>query len=115
MGNVNLPTPVALAGGAICVLGGYLLGIVAGPDTAPRSTATVVSFDAGSDRLCLTGDGVAASGSKDGRLCGTWRRADNPSTPSPGDRFRFVTLQPAPEPGHHAVTWIYGDVLPAAR
>jgi hypothetical protein len=115
MANVNLPTPVALAGGAICALGGYLLGIVAGPDTAPQSTATVVSYDQAGDRLCLAGDGVAARGGKDGRLCGTWRRTDDASTPRAGDRFRFVTLQSAREPGHHAVTWIYGDVLPAAR
>ena len=45
MGNVNLPTPVALAGGAICVLGGYLLGVLAGPDTTSRTTADVVSYD----------------------------------------------------------------------
>jgi hypothetical protein len=115
MGNVNLPTPVALAGGAICVLGGYLLGVVSGPGKAPQTTATVVSYDAGSDRICLTGDGVARQGGKDGRLCGTWRRTGDTSSPRAGDRFRFVTLQPAPETGHHAVTWIYGDVLPSDR
>ena len=47
MGNVNLPTPVALAGGAICLLGGYLVGVLAGPDTASRTTATVASYDDG--------------------------------------------------------------------
>ena len=45
MGNVNLPTPVAVAGGAICVLGGYLLGALTGPDTATRTTAVVDSYD----------------------------------------------------------------------
>ena len=58
MGNVNLPTPVALAGGAICLLGGYLVGVLAGPDTASRATATVASYDSGTGRLCLGGDGV---------------------------------------------------------
>ena len=41
MGNVTLPTPVALAGGAICILGGYLLGALAGPDAPSRTTAVV--------------------------------------------------------------------------
>ena len=56
MGNVNLPTPVALAGGAICVLGGYLLGAVLAPDTATRTTAEVASYDPTTSRLCLSGD-----------------------------------------------------------
>ncbi len=115
MGNVNLPTPVALAGGAICALGGYLLGVVAGPDKAPQATATVVTYDAGSERICLAGDGVAGHGAKDGRLCGTWHRTDGAPTPREGDRFQSVTLRPDPEPGHHAVNWIYGDVLRSAR
>ena len=55
MGNVTLPTPVALAGGALCILGGYLLGVVAGPDTPGRTTATVESYDERDGRLCLTG------------------------------------------------------------
>ena len=76
MRNVNLPTPVALAGGAICLLGGYLLGVLAGPDTESPTTATVASFDAGSDQLCLSGDGITGQDGLDdqGRLCGTWRR-----------------------------------------
>ena len=46
-----VPTPVALAGGALCLLGGYLVGVVAGPDTEDTDTATVVSYDEDSDRL----------------------------------------------------------------
>ena len=30
MGNVNMPTPVALAGGALCLLAGYLVGTLLG-------------------------------------------------------------------------------------
>ena len=117
MGNVNLPTPVALAGGAICVLGGYLLGAVAGPDAAGQSTATVVSYDAGTGRLCLRGDGIDGQEGKvvDGRLCGTWRRTSGSAAPDPGDRFRFVSLSPGSVDGHQPVTQIYGDVVPASR
>jgi len=112
MGNVNLPTPVALAGGAICVLGGYLLGMVAGPDQSAQSTATVASYDDAAHRLCLTGKGV------DGTLCGTWRRNPGAAAPAPGDTFRFVTMSPGSGgagDGHAAVTLIYGDVVATAR
>lgn len=117
MGNVNLPTPVALAGGAICVLGGYLLGVLAGPGSTNQTTATVVSYDAGTERLCLEGDGVKAQeGTVDnGVLCGTWRRTDGLRTPKRGDVFRFVSLSPKSDGGHAPVTLIYGDVVPAGR
>jgi hypothetical protein len=119
MGNVNLPTPVALAGGAICVLGGYLLGVVAGPDTASRTTAVVASYDPASSRLCLAGDGINGQEGvvEDGRLCGTWRRTQGDhSTPREGDAFRFVSLSVgedarAPE-GQRPTTVIYGDLVP---
>jgi hypothetical protein len=119
MGNVNLPTPVALAGGAICVLGGYLLGVVAGPDTASRTTAVVASYDAASSRLCLEGDGIKGQEGvvTDGQLCGTWRRTQGDvSTPRKGDEFRFVSLSvgedaSAPE-GQRPTTVIYGDLVP---
>ena len=119
MGNVNLPTPVALAGGAICVLGGYLLGVVAGPDTPERTTGIVTSYDASNQELCLEGDtleeqeGVA----DDGTLCGFWRRTEgSSSTPEPGDEFRFVSLvtNSPDEPVEDEVgpvTLIYGDVV----
>jgi hypothetical protein len=115
MGNVNLPTPVALAAGALCLLGGYLLGWVSGPDAPARATGTVQSYDAGSGRLCLTGEGVEEQeGAEDGRLCGTWRRGQDSRTPQRGDAFRFVSLvvdsSRADEADAGPVTVIYGDV-----
>jgi hypothetical protein len=119
VGNVNLPTPVALAGGALCVLGGYVLGVVIGPDTSDRTTATVESYDAATSRLCLTGEGVEDQDGSvvDGVLCGTWRRTQgSTTTPRPGDQFRFISLsagalaRPAPE-GQRPTTVIYGDVV----
>jgi hypothetical protein len=119
MGNVNLPTPVALAGGALCVLGGYLLGVVAGPDTVSRTTATVESFDGSTNRLCLAGDGVEGQEGvrDDGVLCGTWRRTSGAvATPAGGDTFRFVSVSVAPgdeaPEGQRPTIVIYGDVVP---
>lgn len=119
MGNVNLPTPVALAGAGLCVLGGYLLGVLAGPDTVSRTTATVTSFEEASSRLCLTGDGIEGQEGdvEGGVLCGTWRRTSaTTADPQPGDAFRFVSLSvgpggDAPE-GQRPTTVIYGDVVP---
>jgi hypothetical protein len=116
MGNVNLPTPVALAGGALCVLAGYLLGAVAAPDASSRTTATVATYDQDSGRLCLKGDGIKGQEGAvtDGQLCGTWRRTAGSSTPAPGEEFRFVTISPAGESGeagHAPVTLIYGSVV----
>ncbi len=117
MGNVNLPTPVALAGGAMCVLGGYLLGVLAGPDGAEQTTATVVSYQPDTNRLCLEGDGVSKQqGTVDnGVLCGSWRRTDGAVSPEAGDRFTFVSLSPDSGDGHRPVTWIYGDVASPTR
>lgn len=119
MGNVTLPTPVALAAGSLCVLGGYLLGAVAGPDTPSRTTATVSSYDASSRELCLEGDTITDQEgvSEDGTLCGTWRRIQgSSSTPEPGDRFRFVSMvidasAESPDENARPVTLIYGDVV----
>ncbi len=120
MGNVNLPTPVALAGGVFCVLGGYLLGVVAGPDTASRTTAVVSSYDPATSRLCLEGDGVDGQEGAvvDGQLCGTWRRTGGDQVvPHPGDTFRFVSLSvqdpngTVPE-GQQPATVIYGNRVP---
>ena len=119
MGNVNLPTPVALAAGAICVLGGYLLGGLAGPDTATRTTAVGDSYDAATSRLCLTGDGIEGQEGAvvDGVLCGTWRRTQGSAdVPEEGDEFRFVSVSASgadasgPE-GQDPATVIYGDVV----
>ena len=119
MGNVNLPTPVAVAGGAICVLGGYLLGALTGPDTATRTTAVVASYDPETSRLCLRGDGIEGQEGaiEDGLLCGTWRRTQGSAdTPREGDTFRFVSVSAGgadatgPE-GQDPATVIYVDVV----
>lgn len=120
MGNVNLPTPVALAGGAICVLGGYLLGAVLAPDTATRTTAEVASYDAATSRICLRGEGIEGQEGavEDGLLCGTWRRTQGSGdTPRAGDQFRFVSVaaggaDASGPDGEAPATVIYGDVLP---
>lgn len=120
MGNVNLPTPVALAGGALCVLGGYFLGVLAGPDTPSRTSATVDSYDHGNGRLCLSGDNIGDQEgvTAQGQLCGTWRRTAGDSTlPEPGDEFRFVSVvvdQPPPGEAYEdgPFTVIYGDAVP---
>lgn len=120
MGNVTLPTPVAVAGGALCILGGYLLGVVTGPDTPSRTTAVVESYDRADGRLCLTGDAISAEAGADdeGRLCGTWRRSVGDRTlPAEGDEFRFVSVEvgrpPAGEDGEDGpLIVIYGDVVP---
>ena len=94
MGNVNLPTPVFVASGALCLLGGYLIGVVAGPDTPARTTAEVESFSAGTSELCLRGESVTdAEGAQDDLLCGTWRRTAGSRAPSEGDAFRFVSIE----------------------
>jgi hypothetical protein len=119
MGNVTLPTPVALAGGAICLLGGYLVGVVAGPETPSRTTGVVDTYDVRTGELCLSGDAVADHPAADesGLLCGVWRRTEgDASAPEPGDLFRFVTMvvgpaDEAPSPQEEPATVIYGDVV----
>lgn len=109
MGNINLPTPVALAGGALCLLAGYLVGTVAGPDTVNRTTAEVESYDSRSQELCLVGDAIAdVPEAEDGRLCGLWRR-NSRTLPKQGDRFRFVAI--ASEDGDNSSVYLYGDVV----
>ena len=110
MANVNLPAPVAFAGAALCALGGYLIGVVAGPDTTSRTTAEVLSYDQDSRELCLTGDAVAdLPEAGDGRLCGTWRSAQRSPAPRRGDQFRFVVM--SSEGQGEVSTFIYGDVV----
>lgn len=115
MGNVNLPTPVVVAGGALCLLGGYLLGIVAGPETPDRTTGVVRSYDASTRELCLTGDTVTEQegAGTDGSLCGRWQRSPGATIPSEGDEFRFVSVLPAddPEGVSSGGALIYGDVV----
>jgi hypothetical protein len=115
VGNVTLPTPVFVAGGALCLLGGYLIGVVAGPDTPDRTTATVSSYDPGNRGLCLSGAGVKDQSGvdSDGRLCGTWQRdARAGANPEKGDRFRFVSvLRKGNSDSSKATIAIYGDVV----
>ena len=90
--NVNLPTPVVLAGAGLCLLGGYLIGVVVGPEGPDRATGVVESYDSGTRKLCLSGDSVEdQDGAEDGVLCGIWQRAAGSQAPREGDRFRFVS------------------------
>jgi hypothetical protein len=110
MGNVNMPTPVAVAGGALCLLAGYLVGAVAGPDTKSRTTAEVESYDNGSKQLCLRGDGIEDQPGVEGsHLCGEWRRPTGDAVPHEGDSFRFVSI--VASSGDNSVTYIYGSVV----
>jgi hypothetical protein len=114
VGNVTLPTPVFLAGGAFCLLAGYLAGAVVGGPDAPGDTATVVSFDSGTSQLCLKGKSVDGEhGVKDGVLCGTWSHSTGSVTPSKGDTFRVDTLDASGVKGAkpRAATVIYGSVV----
>lgn len=114
MGNVTLPTPVFLAGGAFCLLAGYLAGAVVGGDSSNGNTATVVSFESSTSKLCLKGDSVDNEpGVKDGELCGTWSHSTGSTTPRKGDTFRFVTLDATGVKGGRPrdTTVIYGTVV----
>jgi hypothetical protein len=114
VGNVTLPTPVFLAGGAFCLVAGYLVGAVVGPDTQHADTATVVSFDSGNGKLCLEGDSVDDEpGVDDGVLCGTWSHSTGSITPQKGDTFRFVATDTSGVKGSKPrdTTVIYGTVV----
>ena len=93
MANLNLPTPVVLAGAGLCLLGGYLVGVVAGPDTPERTTGTVESYNGRTGELCLSGDAVEDQdgADEDGTLCGSWQRTTASRIPREGDSFRFVS------------------------
>ena len=115
MGNVTLPTPVFVAGGALCLLAGYLVGSLVGPDTPERTTATVVSFDPDKSRLCLEGEAIEDQEGADpeGQLCGTLRRTPNSGLPREGDEFRFVSVSTSGELDGRTEQQvvIYGDVV----
>ena len=112
MADVTIPTPVALAGAGLCLLGGYLVGVVAGPTAQSQTSATVESYDAGSDRLCLTGDAVVDDAdAQDGVLCGTWRHDDGAHVPQEGDDFRYVTMTSTRASDGEKATFIFGDVV----
>jgi hypothetical protein len=115
VGNVTLPTPVFLAGGALCLVAGYLAGSVTGPDTPTRSTAQVASFNASTEKLCLEGDAVKDQDglNSSGQLCGTLRRTPSSAVPAKGDEFRFVSVENTGEtdgrPDQQVI--IYGAVV----
>ena len=112
MGNINMPAPVAFAGGALCLLSGYLIGVVAGPDTQGQTTAEVVSFERRTQKLCLTGADVAdRPEAEEGVLCGTWRHGTDFRLPEPGQTFRFVVMTSRGESDEDRATHIYGDVV----
>lgn len=109
---MNIPTPVFLAGVVLCLLAGYLLGVVAGPSSPDRTTATVQSYDAKTGRLCLEGDSVAdLEGAEEDVLCGQWRRVEGSRTPREGDEFRFVSsLNRQQEGAEDDRVTIFGEV-----
>lgn len=115
VGNVTLPTPVFLAGGALCLVAGYLVGSVTGPGTPERTTAEVVSFDSAQSRLCLEGQTIEGQEGVDdnGHLCGTWRRTPGATIPRDGDEFRFVSVRTSGEVDGKTrqQVVIYGDVV----
>jgi hypothetical protein len=115
VGNVSLPTPVFLAGGALCLVAGYFAGTVTGPGTPARTTAQVVSFDAATEKLCLQGDAIKDQDGVDssGHLCGTLRRAPSSRVPAKGDDFRFVSVESSGEVDGRAKQQvvIYGAVV----
>ena len=111
MANVNLPTPVAVAGGCLCLLAGYVIGAVAGPRASDPTVASVDSYDPDSRQLCLTGDAVSDDpAAKDGRLCGEWRSTPGSARPVKGDRFRYVSLDRSEDGSGDTTTYLYGDV-----
>jgi hypothetical protein len=112
VGNVNLPTPVVLAGAGLCMLGGYLVGVVAGPDTPERTTGVVESYRPSDRELCLEGKAVEDhEGAEDGVLCGTWMKATGSRNPRKGDEFRFVSrLAPSQSGSDDDRVLIFGEV-----
>ena len=113
MANINLPVPVAVAGGCLCLLGGYLIGAVAGPQASDPTVATVESYDAGTRELCLSGESVADDpAAEDGVLCGEWRRGAGSTRPVKGDRFRYVSLDRTEDGDGDTTIYLYGDVEP---
>lgn len=92
MGNVTLPTPVFIAGGAFALLAGYVAGSL-GNGSEEAQVATVVSYQPRTAQLCLTGDAVEDDDrAENGTLCGTWTRPRDTRLPRKGESFRFVTV-----------------------
>lgn len=113
MGNVTLPTPVFVAGGAFALLAGYVAGSLVSGGNSDQQVAKVVSFHPQDGRLCLGGDAVKdAEAAKDGVLCGTWSHSPGVRVPRKGDSFRFVTLdRPVKEKSESTHVVIFGTVV----
>ena len=110
MGNLTLPTPVALAAATLCVLGGFVAGAAAARGPADRSTAEVHSYQPATEALCLTGEAVADEpAAEDGVLCGTWRHPSSAPRPILGEEFRFAVMVHAPEGVDVAAVFLYGE------
>lgn len=114
MATVNLPVPVAFAGAALCLLGGYVIGVVAGSQTADQSVASVQSYSQDDRRLCLTGETMEdEDAAVDGVLCGEWRRPTGVTKPDEGDLFRYVAIERSD--GEDSTVYIYGDVVESGQ
>jgi hypothetical protein len=112
--SVNAPLPLVLAGAGVCLLAGFLVGVVAGPESPAASEALVSSYDPATRQLCLEGEQVAELAGADGdQLCGVWNKGAGSHGPRVGDRFRFLTLQTDSDPGadQPGGVLIYGDVV----
>jgi len=111
---VTLPAPVFVAGAIMCLLAGYLLGMVTGPSQANPTVAKVASYDAQTKELCLEGKAAEGQeGAQGGELCGVWRRTVDSATPSKGDDFKFVSVATSGnfDGETHRQVVIYGDVV----
>lgn len=105
---------MVFAGAGICLLAGFLIGVVAGPDSPSASEGVVSSYDPRTRKLCVQGDQVAELPGSDGDvLCGTWNKGAGSVGPQVGDTFRFLTLQTDSDPGDDQPggVLIYGDVV----
>jgi hypothetical protein len=98
----------------MCLLAGYLLGMVTGPNSANPTLAKVASFNPETQQLCLEGKAASSQeGAKDGELCGLWRRTVRSATPVKGDDFKFVSVSTSGKFDGKTQTQvvIYGDVV----
>lgn len=111
MGNITMPTSLAVAGGGLCLLGGYLVGVVAGSDASSRSTAEVAGYDQARNELCLRGEAVEElPQAEDGILCGVWQHGTGSRSPREGESFRFVAMTNEDGGDGEQAVIIYGDV-----
>lgn len=94
VGNVTLPTPVFIAGGALAVLAGYVAGSLVHDSDSGGALSSVVSYQPRTAELCLSGDAPAEhdQADEDGVLCGKWSPSRGAERPVKGDTFRFVAI-----------------------